>query len=111
MTMNSSQPPARHCQCGARLARDNSDTLCASCRKKARDETLGAPQVPAEFWETDLMQQALASWHMGHICAAYRHHPFHGPRPLPQELVAGWFGMAQAQLSRIENGPPINDFE
>jgi transcriptional regulator with XRE-family HTH domain len=109
MTINSNQLPARHCQCGARLARDNSDTLCAPCRKKARDETLGAPQVPAEFWEDDLMQKALASWHMGRVCVAYRHHPFHGPRPLSQELVAGWLGMAQAQLSRIENGPPIND--
>ncbi|MGH8884559.1 MAG: hypothetical protein ACRDYX_05170 [Egibacteraceae bacterium] len=109
MTMNSSQLPARHCQCGARLARDNPDTLCASCRKKARDEILGAPQVPPEFWETDNMQEAFASWHMGRICSAYRHHPLHGPRPLSQELVAGWFGMAQAQLSRIENGPPIQD--
>jgi transcriptional regulator with XRE-family HTH domain len=28
---------------------------------------------------------------------------------LSQELVAGWLGLTQAQLSRIENGPPIRD--
>jgi len=30
-------------------------------------------------------------------------------RPLSQELVAGWLGLTQTQLSRIESGPPIND--
>lgn len=109
--MNSSQPSVRHCRCSARLARDNPDTLCASCRKKARDETLGAPQVPSEFWDTDQIQEAFATWHMGRVCSAYRHHPFHGSRPLSQELVAGWLGITQAQLSRIETGPPIRDLD
>jgi tetratricopeptide (TPR) repeat protein/transcriptional regulator with XRE-family HTH domain len=47
---------------------------------------------------------------MGRVVAAYRNHPFHG-RPLPQETVAGWVGITQAQLSRIESGPPIKDLE
>ena len=59
--MDSSQLLARYCECGARLARDNTDTLCASCRKKARDQVPRAPQVPVEFWETNDMQEALAS--------------------------------------------------
>jgi transcriptional regulator with XRE-family HTH domain len=49
------------------------------------------------------MRDALATWHMGLVIHAYRTHPHHG-RPLPQELVAGWLGLTQAQLSRIEKG-------
>ncbi|WP_054565648.1 helix-turn-helix transcriptional regulator [Frankia sp. R43] len=54
------------------------------------------------------MQDALATWHMGEVIAAYRTHPFHG-MPLPQELVAGWMKLTQPQLSRIETGKPITD--
>lgn len=56
------------------------------------------------------MRDALDSWHMGRVIAACRNHPLHD-RPLPQELVAGWFGITQAQLSRVENGPPIKDLD
>ncbi|WP_431914172.1 helix-turn-helix domain-containing protein [Micromonospora carbonacea] len=38
---------------------------------------------------------------------AYRCHPYHGRHPLPQEIVARWLGLSQAQLSRIENGPAV----
>ena len=54
------------------------------------------------------MGDALASWHMGRVIHAYRRHPFHG-RVLPQEVVAGWVGITQAQLSRLESGPPMTD--
>jgi len=67
--------------------------------------------VPPQFWDTDLMRDALAGWHMGRVIYAYRHSPFHGPRPLPQELVAGWLGITQTQLSRIESGHPIKDLD
>jgi transcriptional regulator with XRE-family HTH domain len=66
------------------------------------------PTVPAEFWSADPMRKALQAWHIGKVVAAYRAHEFH-PRPLSQELVAGWLGMTQAQLSRIENGEPVQD--
>jgi transcriptional regulator with XRE-family HTH domain len=66
--------------------------------------------VPAEFWTTDHMGDALATWHMGRVIAAYRKHPFHGP-VFRQEIVAGWMGITQAQLSRIESGPPIKDLD
>jgi hypothetical protein len=56
------------------------------------------------------MREALASWHMGRVIVAYRNHAFHG-RPLRQEIVAGWVGITQAQLSRIENGPAIKDLD
>jgi len=99
----------RYCHsCGARLARDNPGTHCAPCQHKTHDLTRRPPDVPPGFWDTDHMRDALASRHMGSVIHAYRHHPHHG-RPLPQELVAGWLGIAQAQLSRAEHGPPITD--
>ena len=57
------------------------------------------------------MRDALESRHMGRICLAYRHHHFHELGPLSQELVGGWFGIGQAQVSRIENGPPIQNLD
>jgi hypothetical protein len=61
------------------------------------------PTVPREFWNTDQMRDALATWHMGRVIFAYRTHPWH-PRSLSQETVGNWLGLTQAQLSRIENG-------
>jgi tetratricopeptide (TPR) repeat protein len=101
---------ARYCDCGTRLARDNPSSRCGACQAKARDLVVRSPEVPAKFWATDRMRDSLATWHMGRVVAAYRNHPFHG-RPLPQETVAGWVGITQAQLSRIESGPPIKDLE
>jgi hypothetical protein len=103
--------PDRYCRsCRGRLARDNTSAECAACQKKQRDLQLGAPQVPDDFWTTDEMRDALASWHMGRVIAAYREHPFHG-RPLSQELVGGWAGISQVQLSRIEHGPAIKHLD
>jgi transcriptional regulator with XRE-family HTH domain len=101
---------ARYCPCGTRLARDNRGSQCAACQAKARDVVAGSPDVPADFWNTDHMRDALATWHMGRVIAAYRKHPFHG-LVLRQEIVAGWMGITQAQLSRIESGPPIRDLD
>ena len=94
----------RYCnRCGGRLARDNTDARCAACNHAARDTLLRPPAVPREFWDTDQMRDALATWHMGRAIYAYRMHPYHG-RPLTQEIVGNWLGLTQAQLSRIENG-------
>lgn len=67
------------------------------------------PEVPPEFWDADPLREALASWHIGQVIRAYRYHPQHGPRPLSQELVGGWLGLTQAQLSRVEGGPAVSD--
>jgi tetratricopeptide (TPR) repeat protein/transcriptional regulator with XRE-family HTH domain len=99
----------RYCRCGTRLARDNPDTYCSPCRQHAQAAMRCAPQVPDEFWDTEQLREAFASRHMGSVIRAYRHHPAHGSRPLSQELVSGWLGMTQAQLSRIEHGPPVLD--
>lgn len=100
--------PARYCHCGTRLARDNPDQRCAVCRQRGRDVLRNAPTVPRTFWQTDQLRDALGDWHMGRVIQAYRHHPWHG-RPLAQEVLAGWVGLTQTQLSRIENGPPVSD--
>src|SRR5213080_3473757 len=102
---------ARYCRsCETRLAALNHDDFCAPCQSKTRALVTGPPEVPARFWMTDRMRDALASWHMGRVIAAYRTNPHH-LRPIPQEIVGGWVGITQAQLSRIENGPPIRDLD
>ena len=107
-------PVPRYCGCGTRLARDNTGTRCAACvRRVHRGQGPGqgpAPAVPAEFWTRARIRAALRSGHLGHLIAAYRHHPFHG-RTLQQAIVAGWVGLTQAQLSRIEHGPPVRDLD
>lgn len=95
----------RYCsRCGSRLNRYNTGTFCASCESTFRDSLQHPPEVPPGFWQTDLMRDALATWHMGRVIFAFRTHPHHG-RPLPQERVASWLELTQAQLSRIEKGP------
>jgi len=94
-------PANRYCRCGNPLARDNAGTLCAVCqtrRLRAR-----APEVPSEFWQAEVMGEALASGDLGELIRAYRSHPFHG-QPLPQMVVAGWLHVSQTTLSRIEQG-------
>lgn len=107
--MSTNRAP-RYCGCGTRLARDNRSRRCAACQARARDLMLRPPDVPAQFWDLPQLRDALAGWHIGHVISAYRHHPYHG-QVLRQELVAGWVGLTQAQLSRIENGPPVKDLD
>src|SRR5437868_5155410 len=97
--------------CGIRLARDNSANVCSPCQAKARDRFCVPPHVSADFWNGAAIQDALEAQHLGQVLRAYRHHPFHGPRPLPQGVVAGWLHLTQAQISRIEGGPAITDLE
>lgn len=99
---------ARYCRCGTRLARDHRDPLCTTCQEQRRNTLVGAPEVPPEFWQTDQLRDALGAWHMGRVIQAYRYHPWHG-RPLSQGVVAGWCGLTQTQLSRVENGPAVQD--
>ncbi|MGH7868997.1 MAG: hypothetical protein ACREP9_15515, partial [Candidatus Dormibacteraceae bacterium] len=99
-------PQVRYCvRCATRLARDNTDKQCGACSHAASDRLLRPPVVPREFWDTDQVRDALATWHMGRVIHAYRTHPYHG-KPLPQAVVGNWFGLTQTQLSRIEKGKP-----
>jgi transcriptional regulator with XRE-family HTH domain len=96
----------RHCRtCGTRLARDNTEPLCAACGRRA---VATPPRQPPDFWEYEGFADAFAARHIGRVVRAYRHHPRHY-RVIPQHLVGSWLGLTQAQLSRIENGPRVAD--
>ncbi|MET7468778.1 helix-turn-helix domain-containing protein [Micromonospora sp. NPDC005686] len=97
--------PANCPRCGGRLARDNGTGRCAPCQAAERDRLSTPPAVPDSFWDHEPVRTALAGRHLGRVIRAYRHHPYHGRSALPQSVVAGWLGITQAQLSRIENGP------
>jgi hypothetical protein len=99
--------PANCPRCGGRLARDNDSGRCAACQAAERDRLIAPPTVPASFWEHEPIRQALTERHLGRVIRAYRCHPYHGRHPLPQTTVARWLGITQAQLSRVENGPPM----
>ncbi|WP_307799686.1 helix-turn-helix domain-containing protein [Micromonospora antibiotica] len=94
-------------RCGGRLARDNDSGRCTPCQAAERDRMGAPPAVPASFWNHEPVRQALASRHLGRVIRAYRFHPYHGRTALSQTVVAGWLGITQAQLSRVENGPPV----
>lgn len=89
--------------CGGVLSRLNPGPWCGKCAQTGPAD--GPPDMPPEFWAHGPLRVALVNWHMGSVIEAYRNHPAHG-QPLSQIQVAQWLGLSQAQLSRIENGPP-----
>jgi transcriptional regulator with XRE-family HTH domain len=93
----------RTCPCGARIAADNSDRMCAACRRAGRAGGFGPPPLPEGFWDHPALGEAFADQDMGALIGAYRHHPQH-PHRITQDRMAGWLGISQAQLSRYENG-------
>jgi tetratricopeptide (TPR) repeat protein len=96
----------RYCmRCGSRLTRDSRASMCAPCRQLSGIGSDHAPDLGADFWYTDQMRDAFASRDMGTVVRAYRYHPAHGHKALPQEIVSRWLGtVTQSQLSRIESG-------
>jgi transcriptional regulator with XRE-family HTH domain len=54
------------------------------------------------------MQVAIQARDMGRVMWAFRTHPHHG-RNISQEVAAGWVGLTQPRLSRIENGSPVTN--
>jgi tetratricopeptide (TPR) repeat protein/transcriptional regulator with XRE-family HTH domain len=111
----SANGPARYCRCGTRLARDNTASQCAACQAKTRDLMLGPPDVPEEFWDTEQFRDAFTAQHIGQVSRAYRKHQYHiaayGKDGIPQDTVARWLGLTQAQVSRIENGPAVKHLD
>jgi transcriptional regulator with XRE-family HTH domain len=112
--MSSPGDGQRHCRCGTRLALDNPGPLCAGCQRACRDR-FTPPDVPAEFWLTERLMDAFAAQHMGRVAAAYRKHPYHwlvyGDGGISQRLLGQWLGLSQAQVSRIEHGPPVRNLD
>jgi hypothetical protein len=62
--MGSRSVRQRYCRCGAHLAADNAERQCADCQRASRDKYLAPPQVPHEFWHTELLREAFAAQHM-----------------------------------------------
>ncbi len=92
-------------RCGGRLSRDTRASMCAPCRQLSGVGSDHAPDLGPDFWYTDQMRDAFAAHNMGTVVRAYRYHPAHGHKPLPQETVSRWLGsVTQSQLSRIESG-------
>jgi len=104
-----------HCRCGTRLAADNPGGQCAPCERASRDKLIAPPDVPSEFWQTEQLRDGFTQQHMGRVARAYRlnphHQPVHGPNGISQRLLGQWLGLSQAQVSRIENGPPIRNLD
>ena len=98
--------PKRCRSCRAPVAGEDAGAACPRCGRPVSDSHTSPPVVPADFWETPDMRSALRSRHMGKVIRAYRQHPHHGYGGLAQSEVAGWAGISQGQVSRIETGPP-----
>jgi tetratricopeptide (TPR) repeat protein len=110
-----SASPPRYCPCGKRLARDHVGVCCGVCERRNVQQRAGPPAVPGNFWDTPAFQDAFAVQHMGRVARAYRRHLSHGARygrdGIPQALLGDWLGLTQAQVSRIENGPPTRNLD
>jgi DNA-binding XRE family transcriptional regulator len=107
---------ARYCaRCGARLAGDHANERCSPCQERLNALLARPPQVPADFWETDQLRAAFAAQHIGQVWKAYRKHPYHiaayGKDGITQETLGSWLGLTQAQISRIETGPPVRNLD
>ncbi len=102
--MDTARPKSRRaCPCGAFIAADNTDRLCHRCRRNARADVHGPPEVPNDFWDHPAIAAACTDRDMGALISAYRHHPQHLSR-VTQDRMAAWLGISQAQLSRYESG-------
>ncbi len=112
--MHGSRTP-RYCRCGTRLGRYRAGDLCGQCEKKLATLRATPPDVPVDFWDMPQFQDAFAAQHIGQMCRAYRKHPYHraayGNDGIPQEVVGGWLGLTQAQISRIETGAPVRQLD
>jgi hypothetical protein len=93
-------------RCGSLLARDNRANTCGPCQRRSNGTV---PPVPPEgFWKHPSIGLAAAQGHFGLLVWAIRTHPWHG-RTVPQRQVAGWLGITQGEVSRLENRrePPV----
>ncbi len=110
-----SASPSRYCQCGKPLARDHANARCGFCERREIQKRAKPPELPADFWKTPAFRDAFNAQHMGHVARAYRRHPLnvanYGRDGIPQELLGDWLRLTQAQVSRIENGPPIRNLD
>src|SRR5206468_11354610 len=105
----------RYCACGTPLGRDRVDERCDRCSRRLAALRTTPPSVPPDIWETEQFRDAFEAQHIGQVTRAYRKHPHHialyGKDGIAQEIVGGWLGLTQAQVSRIETGPPVRHLD
>ena len=105
----------RYCRCGNRLAWNHASALCGSCERQTVDHRAEPPSVSPAFWDTSALRDALATQHIGRVARAYRRDSEfasrYGRGGVSQELFGTWLGLTQAQVSRIENGPPVRNLD
>lgn len=106
----SGRRPQRCRGCRGSLAADNRTGLCGTCTASARNYLSEPPTLTLDFWAHPTLEQASADRHMGRIIAAYRRHPAHASA-VRQADIARWAGISQVRVSRIENGPPIQQMD
>ncbi len=76
-------------------------------RGSAAAEVVGVLEHPPEFWEQPELRAAFRERHYGRLLRAYR--VVQKP-PVQQTQLAGWLGITQGQLSRIERAvAPVCD--
>jgi len=76
-------------------------------RGSASADAIGAPVHPADFWEQPQLRAAARERHFGRLLRAYR--VVQTP-PVQQTQLAGWLGITQGQLRRIERAvAPVRD--
>ena len=69
--MDTARPKSRRaCPCGAFIAADNTDRLCHRCRRNARADVHGPPEVPNDFWDHPAIAAACPSRSTSHHPAA-----------------------------------------
>lgn len=94
-----SSPGHRDCdRCRGPAVGIGKTVLCVECARAAY-----STRIPTAQWWVGALRDALRSEQIGQVLAAYRHHPAHGHRPLPQTELARWLGLSQARLCRLEN--------
>lgn len=76
-------------------------------RESAPTDATEAPVHPADFWEQPELRAAARERHFGRLLRAYR---LAQTPPVQQTQLAGWLGITQGQLSRLERAiTPVRD--
>jgi transcriptional regulator with XRE-family HTH domain len=89
-----------HCQPGGAMAAQHPP-------KSTPTDAVRAPVHPAEFWEQPQLRAAARERHFGRLLRAYR---LAQTPPVQQTQLAGWLGITQGQLSRLERAAtPVQD--
>jgi transcriptional regulator with XRE-family HTH domain len=100
------QTPRFCSSCGNKLAVGARLSQCRRCARATAAVTVeGAPPTfPDSFWTTPELGEAFEAQDFGLVLRAYR--KICGPK-VTQADIAGWLGLSQSQVSRMERGTSL----